>query len=362
MPGYDKSKIVGWNASDLDEFMCGICQDVLNKPVVTQCCRQSYCRDCIEEWLKGRSICPNDRQPLTMNGLSEVPRLVINFINKMRIKCDFSDNGCAELTTIGTKVNHVKICIYDKCKICCCCPKGNNHDCIAYLKQENSKLSSLLENSNKEKLDIEKNKSTIEADLKVVIKSRKWLTGENTKLVNKNKELAEKLKLIKLELDETKSVLKKRKFDAKEKMVIVSPQFVVISSAIMLAKNHQPNVDYNRNIFPLSKPLIEICNESINGFDLSTHDEDIFVESIFFKIQQKMFTQFEAWKVKALKVEAHVHSYCVTARSDGWVNDYYNYESDDDNDDDYDYDTHYKSILRLSYDKLIIKIFAYFKV
>ena len=112
MPGHDKSKIVGSNASDLDEFLCGICHDVLNKPVVTQCCRQTYCRDCVEGWLKRQTTCPNDRKSLTINGLSEVPRLVINVINKMQIKCDYSDKGCPEVITIGTKVEHVEMCMF----------------------------------------------------------------------------------------------------------------------------------------------------------------------------------------------------------------------------------------------------------
>ena len=116
MPGYKKSKIVGWKRRDLKEFVCAICKGVLNKPVFTQCCRQSYCGDCIEEWLKGHDTCPNDKQPLTIDGVSEVPRLVINVINNMRIKCDYSNDGCDEVITIGTKVEHVQMCKFKDMK------------------------------------------------------------------------------------------------------------------------------------------------------------------------------------------------------------------------------------------------------
>ena len=156
MSGHDKSKIVGHNPDDLDEFVCGICQDVLNKPVVTQCCRQSYCRQCIEEWLKGHNTCPNDRKPLTINRVSEAPRLVINVIDKMQIRCDNSDKGCPEVTTIGTKEYHYKTCIYNKCKTCGCDRMDDHHDCLAYLMQRNIELTEMNYKLSKEKMKVEK--------------------------------------------------------------------------------------------------------------------------------------------------------------------------------------------------------------
>ena len=156
MSGHDKSKIVGWNQIHLDEFVCGICNDVLNKPVVTQCCRQSYCRYCIDEWLRGHYTCPNDRMPLTINGVSEAPRLVINVIDKMQIKCNNSDKGCSKLTTIGTKMDHLKICLYNKCKTCGCYGMGDEHDCLAYLMKKNLELTEMNNKLIKEKSEIEK--------------------------------------------------------------------------------------------------------------------------------------------------------------------------------------------------------------
>ena len=118
MPGHDKSKIVGWNQRDLYEFECDLCRNVLKKPVVIPCCRQTYCRDCIDEWLKERGTCPIDRKPLSIDGLSKAPRLVTNLINKMQIKCDYSDKGCPAVTTIKDKRDHNKICTYKDKKTC----------------------------------------------------------------------------------------------------------------------------------------------------------------------------------------------------------------------------------------------------
>ena len=155
MPGHDKSKIVVRNPDDLDEFICGICQAVLNKPVVTQCCRQSYCKDCIEEWLRGHDTCPNDRQTLTIDGVYEASRLVINLIDKLQIKCDFSDKGCPEVTTIGTKVDHYKTCTFNKCATCGRLGMGNDDDDLALLTKRNVELTEIIDNLRKEKLSIE---------------------------------------------------------------------------------------------------------------------------------------------------------------------------------------------------------------
>ena len=60
MPGHDKSRIVGLEQDQLEEFVCGIFQDVLNDPVFSQCCRQSFCRQCFDKWLKDQNNCPYD--------------------------------------------------------------------------------------------------------------------------------------------------------------------------------------------------------------------------------------------------------------------------------------------------------------
>ena len=100
MAGNDKLRVVGLDQDQLEEFVCGICQDVLNDPVFTNCCRQSYCRQCIVEWLRNHSTYPNDRSAITRNDLGEVPRFIGNLINKMKIKCKLYDKGCEVVVNI----------------------------------------------------------------------------------------------------------------------------------------------------------------------------------------------------------------------------------------------------------------------
>ena len=152
MAGHDKTRIVGWKDSDLDEFTCGICQDVLNKPVVTQCCRQSYCRNCIEEWLSDNDTCPNDRQELSVDELIEVPRLVVNVINNMQIRCEMSEKGCSAVISIGQLEQHRNECRFSQCHKCGCRNLTNGHDCFTYMMDENIKLKDMLDNVTRENL------------------------------------------------------------------------------------------------------------------------------------------------------------------------------------------------------------------
>ena len=61
LPVFEKSGIASMSQQDLDELSCGICQNILVNPVVLSCCRQTYCRTCIEEWLKRHNTCPDTR-------------------------------------------------------------------------------------------------------------------------------------------------------------------------------------------------------------------------------------------------------------------------------------------------------------
>ena len=111
-------------------------------PVFTQCCRQTYCSDCIHWWLKDHNKCPNDRQSLNTNGLSPSPLIVINLLNKMRIKCDFYSNGCQEMTKVSEMEKHIKTCAYNPIKECTKCgfTGDSSHNCIDYLILENKRL------------------------------------------------------------------------------------------------------------------------------------------------------------------------------------------------------------------------------
>ena len=110
MPGIDRQRVVGKDIEELDEFTCSICHDIFEEPVVTQCCRQSYCTVCIHQWLEDNNTCPNDRKSLTVDQLSPAPRFMTNLLNKLNIKCVNYGNGCQSIVRFEEMANHMKTC------------------------------------------------------------------------------------------------------------------------------------------------------------------------------------------------------------------------------------------------------------
>ncbi|CAG2106024.1 unnamed protein product [Medioppia subpectinata] len=145
MPGYSGDRFPELSAEDREDYSCSICQEIFNTPVTTTCCRQTFCEECINEWLNTNNTCPNDRKPLTRNDLSPAPRLVINLLGKLMIRCDYWDYGCHKVIKLDELVRHTIKCRYkvEKC-VKCECEQRPGHDCIAALLAENRELKKML--------------------------------------------------------------------------------------------------------------------------------------------------------------------------------------------------------------------------
>ena len=140
MPGYDRSRVVDSNDGILDEFICGICHEIVKNPVCTKCCGQTYCEECVNRWLNDHDTCPNDRNWLDASDLIPTPRLVKNFINKLKIKCDNFEKGCTEIVTIEELSEHVKNCKAGLCQLCEFSLDESYHNCIENLKLKITEL------------------------------------------------------------------------------------------------------------------------------------------------------------------------------------------------------------------------------
>ncbi|XP_054161299.1 kelch-like protein 5 [Oppia nitens] len=107
MPGYDCNRFVNLSPSDRDELTCSICLNIICCPVIAQCCLQTFCKDCINNWLSTNNTCPYDRKTLTKDALTRPPRVMVNMLGKLQIKCDFRDNGCTEVIILEYLTNHL---------------------------------------------------------------------------------------------------------------------------------------------------------------------------------------------------------------------------------------------------------------
>ena len=103
---------------DVDEnFHCSICYNVLKEP---RTCRNNdhiFCLACITQHLKVNSqTCPECNEHLSVHTLRR-PRVVNNYLSKLKINCDHASRGCPKFTCLEHLKTHVANCAYAKCGI-----------------------------------------------------------------------------------------------------------------------------------------------------------------------------------------------------------------------------------------------------
>ena len=96
---------------DVDEnFHCSICYNVLKEPRMCRNNEHVFCLACISEHLKVNSqTCPECNEYLSVDTLRR-PRLVNNYLSKLKINCDYASRGCAQFICLEDLENHVASC------------------------------------------------------------------------------------------------------------------------------------------------------------------------------------------------------------------------------------------------------------
>ena len=105
--GYDDSRF----EKDVDEhFHCSICYNVLKEPRMCRNNDHAFCLDCITEHLKVNSqTCPECNDHLSVDTLRR-PRLLTNYLSKLKINCDHASRGCPEFICVENLESHVESC------------------------------------------------------------------------------------------------------------------------------------------------------------------------------------------------------------------------------------------------------------
>ncbi|CAG2172590.1 unnamed protein product [Oppiella nova] len=144
MPGYESERFVGLTKEDRDDLTCSICHNIFREPVVAQCCRQTFCRECIIDWLQHNAVCPFDRRPLNVGSLSSPARAFENIMGKLQIKCEYRDNGCPDVVPLEQLAQHVQHCPHNMCAQCHCI-RNAGHDCVQSLLDVNRRANRQIE-------------------------------------------------------------------------------------------------------------------------------------------------------------------------------------------------------------------------
>ncbi|XP_066292163.1 E3 ubiquitin-protein ligase PDZRN3-like [Branchiostoma lanceolatum] len=91
------------------EFICSICRCVMEDP--QECpCGHVFCKECIQQWLRSHSNCPNCRKQCYQ--VKPVLPMVRNLINHLTIRCENHQAGCDKKVQLEYYDNHKKVCDY----------------------------------------------------------------------------------------------------------------------------------------------------------------------------------------------------------------------------------------------------------
>ncbi|XP_028415445.1 E3 ubiquitin-protein ligase PDZRN3-B-like [Dendronephthya gigantea] len=106
--GFDENRFEGLVS---ENFKCTICFNVLNDPKSCQNNQHYFCNACIHQYVQNYSqTCPECRQDLTVETLVTPPRILLNCISELRIKCDHVERGCAARVQLEKLKNHLDEC------------------------------------------------------------------------------------------------------------------------------------------------------------------------------------------------------------------------------------------------------------
>jgi hypothetical protein len=92
----------------IDELTCCICLGITYKPVMTSCCEQLVCYQCIKILIKGNEQCPMCKETICF---SQVPKVLLRILNNLLLKCPFEKMGCKEELKYEFYYKH----IFDDC-------------------------------------------------------------------------------------------------------------------------------------------------------------------------------------------------------------------------------------------------------
>ena len=108
--GYDDSRFE--NVVD-ENFHCSICYNVLKEPRMCRNNEHIFCRACISEHLRVNSeTCPECNEHLSLDTLRKAPRVLRNYLCKLKINCDHASRGCPQFTCLEELETHVSNCGY----------------------------------------------------------------------------------------------------------------------------------------------------------------------------------------------------------------------------------------------------------
>eukprot|EP00656_Telonema_subtile_P003154 TRINITY_DN11443_c0_g1_i3.p1 TRINITY_DN11443_c0_g1~~TRINITY_DN11443_c0_g1_i3.p1 ORF type:complete len:575 (+),score=113.21 TRINITY_DN11443_c0_g1_i3:119-1843(+) len=117
----DCSRFIDVDRRVVEELLCPVCGMVPiceDEPLQLPC-QHLFCRACIEQALARKGECPLDRIPCAVEDL-QTSRPISNVIARLKITCDYCEEGCPERLEVVSLAAHVEQCSYapTQCEHC----------------------------------------------------------------------------------------------------------------------------------------------------------------------------------------------------------------------------------------------------
>ena len=167
MPGFERNRFIDLTEREAKHFTCNVCHKIFNDPIKSEC-EHTFCKDCVQKWVRGRNkCCPECNKGFTtrkrLNNTRSDDNLVIvgshtfkhnlmanNFVNDLKVKCDFVDNGCKEVIEFGLLSAHLKVCAHRLCGTCGVeLGDPSQHNCVQLLNNIKNELKNRIETNEK---------------------------------------------------------------------------------------------------------------------------------------------------------------------------------------------------------------------
>jgi len=118
------------------QFICAICQGVLDRPVETPT-EHLFCEDDLLEWMSRSNLCPVTKKVLDPGSIRKPGRIILNMLGELERYCIYKENGCN-----WQGPNHMASAHE---KSCCCRPMDD------FIKELNAKDEEIKDLNKKKK-------------------------------------------------------------------------------------------------------------------------------------------------------------------------------------------------------------------
>ncbi|RKP10494.1 WD40-repeat-containing domain protein [Thamnocephalis sphaerospora] len=96
-------------------FLCPVCQDVYQDPLITRSCNHSFCSTCIFQSIEVEALCPLCRSHIRNDDLH--PNLVLsNLVGELQVYCTNRAHGCLTTVRLDDLPTHMAQCAFTPVK------------------------------------------------------------------------------------------------------------------------------------------------------------------------------------------------------------------------------------------------------